>query len=93
MYTVVPSKDFQKSLGKLRRSGRFNESLLEKTLLFLAGGDSLPMHYEDHILKGDMSHFRQCHIKDDLLLQYKKNGEIMVITLGDIGTHHQLLGR
>jgi len=92
MYTVSLSRNFNKSLEKLRRSGKFNELLLEKTLLMLISGNSLSISYEDHALKGDLSHLRQCHIKDDLFLQYKKNEEIMVITLADIGTHHQLLG-
>ena len=92
MYTIVPSKDFQKSLRKLRRSGLFKEVLLEKALLSLASGKPLPRHYEDHALKGNLSHVRQCHIKDDLLLQYQKHEDLKVIVLVDIGTHHQMLG-
>jgi len=92
MYTVGPSKDFQKLLKKQRRSGKFNESLLENLLQLLIGGKTLPSHYEDHALKGDMQEYRQCHLRGDLLVQYKRDEVKKRITLAKIGTHHELLG-
>ena len=93
MYAIISSRDFKKSLEKLRRSGKFNESLLEKILTLLVSGEILPTKYKDHQLQGDLAHLRQCHIKGDLLLQYKRNEDMKAIILDDIGTHHQILGR
>jgi len=57
----------------------------------LACSQRLPEQARDHQLKGDAQHLRQCHIKDDLLLQYERDDKLKIITLADIGTHHQLL--
>lgn len=37
--------------------------------------------------------YRECHIKDDLLLIYYKDKTVLVLVLVDIGTHHQLFGK
>lgn len=37
--------------------------------------------------------YRECHIKDDLLLIYYKDKTVLVLVLVSIGTHHQLFGK
>ena len=93
MYRIFPTKDFGRSLHRLRRSGRFNESLLEDALELLSMGVPMPAKYKDHALDGDLQNLRLCHLRGDLILQYKRNEETGMIILDDIGSHHELLGR
>ncbi|MBU1091758.1 type II toxin-antitoxin system YafQ family toxin, partial [Patescibacteria group bacterium] len=39
----------------------------------IASGEKLNKKYQDHKLKGCMSEYRECHIKSNLLLIYKKD--------------------
>lgn len=38
----------------------------------LANGEKLDIKFKDHALKGDYLGYRDCHIKADLVLIYKK---------------------
>lgn len=49
---------------------------------------SLDRKYEDHPLKNDNQQRRDCHVKPDLVLLYKKDRE--KITLARIGSHSYL---
>ncbi len=49
---------------------------------------TLDAKYKDHELIGNWSSFRECHIKPDLLLIYKKN--ISDPQLARIGSHSDL---
>lgn len=93
MYLIGSSGNFENSLRKLRRSGKFDEKILEIALALLARGESLPAKYQDHQLRGAMCEIRQCHLRGYLLLQYRRDNSTMRITLADIGTHHEPLGR
>lgn len=96
MYGVVPSRQFARSLVKLERSGPFKPSARTKfneILRLLAEGRPLSARCKDHPLKGDLHQHRECHVKDDLLLLYKKDENAAVILLADIGTHSALFGQ
>lgn len=45
----------------------------------------------DHDLTGDWIGYRECHIKPDLLLIYRKVGDDMLI-LARLGSHSELFG-
>ena len=95
MYKIVRSKRFAKSLRKLQRSGRFTQSVrydLEEVFDFLTRGELLPHSYFDHQLKGEYVAYRECHIRGDLLLMYRRDEGARVVVLSDIGTHPQLFG-
>jgi mRNA interferase YafQ len=51
----------------------------------------LPPKYRDHPLTGEWSDHRDCHIKPDLLLIYKKQGKDS-IRLARFGSHSELFG-
>lgn len=51
----------------------------------------LEARYCDHSLTGDWAGCRECHIKPDLLLIYKKEGDDKLI-LARLGSHSQLFG-
>ena len=61
-----------------------------KTAVQLLGNDaSLPSHYCDHALTGDWKDYRDCHIKPDLILIYRKPDED-TLQLVRLGSHSQL---
>jgi mRNA interferase YafQ len=49
----------------------------------------LPLRYRDHALGGEYSDCRECHIKPDLLLIYRKVGDD-VLELTRLGSHSEL---
>lgn len=54
----------------------------------LVNGLPLPRKYQDHPLKGDKKAYRDCHVKPDLVLIYKIDGEIL--ELHHLKTHSEL---
>lgn len=93
MYSIVPSKDFTKALRKLKQSGKFKEAKLQEALRLLKIGNPLPAQYNDHQLHGDLGTVRECHVAGDIVLLYKRNDELCIITLADVGTNHQIFGK
>ena len=56
----------------------------------LARGDTLPLNRCDHQLTGELKQYRECHVKNDILLVYQKHEDILVLLLVDLGTHEDL---
>ena len=56
----------------------------------LSKGKVLEQKYNDHKLKGNYSEYRECHIKPDLLLIYKKKEDILILTYVDLVSHSKL---
>ena len=95
MYGLIRSKRFVKSFRKLQRSGCFTQSVredLEEIFGVFARGEVLPHSFFDHQLKGEYDAYRECHIRGDLLLMYRKDESARAVVLSDIGTHPQLFG-
>jgi mRNA interferase YafQ len=92
MYTIRRLKDFEISVNRLKYSGvklSFKKKL-EEVIDLLASGNKLPVGYKDHKLKGELSAYRECHIRGDLLLVYKIEKENLVLILVDINSHSKL---
>ena len=92
MYLVVLSSRVKKSLRRYDRSGSFPKDKFKQALLHLREDSFLPLNYRDHQLNGELSIYREFHLADDLLVQYKRNEELQVITIAKIGTHNELFG-
>ncbi len=94
MYRIRPTKRFVKSIGKLERSGLKREVFveIENVVSQLAAGEKLATNYRDHQLQGELSAYRECHIRGDLLLLYQVIDKELVLVLIDIGSHSQLFG-
>ena len=89
MYKLVLHKKYVK---KLKKFAKQNISLpeLPKIVDLILQGKQLPVKYKDHKLKGKLKDFRECHIKPDILLLYKKDEkEKKVVILLDIGSHSE----
>lgn len=72
MYTIRRSKDFELSIKRLKHAG-LKPSVkhdIECVIDLLALGEKLPAKYRDHKLQGELSAYRECHIKGDLFLIY-----------------------
>lgn len=91
MYAVVTTKKYRKTLRSLSRSGRQTDiKKLEKAVSILANGKTLPVRFRDHSLAGDLAGYRECHIKNDLLLMYYKKEKELVLVLARLGGHDDL---
>ena len=88
MREVVQTAQFKKDLRKIARSGRHRVEDLLEAVGDLAKGERLPERYRDHALTGELSAFRECHIRPDWLLMYTlaPNRLILVRT----GSHSEL---
>ncbi|MDD2676921.1 MAG: type II toxin-antitoxin system YafQ family toxin [Methylacidiphilaceae bacterium] len=51
----------------------------------------LNARYHDHDLSGDWAGYRECHIKPDLLLIYRKS-DSDTLRLARLGSHSELFG-
>ena len=69
MLRIDFSKSFKKSYKKLNKK---DKELFAEISLKLANDEILEPKYKDHALKGNFIGFRECHLKPDLLLVYKK---------------------
>lgn len=88
-YHVRPTKKFQKDLKRVQRRG-YDLSLLTEILKKLANGESLPEKNRDHLLTGNFSGCRECHITPDWFLVYEIYEEELLLYLTRTGTHSDL---
>ena len=51
------------------------DNILKNVLVGLVSDQPLSQRHRDHALKGNLSNYRECHIKPDLILIYKKVDE------------------
>ncbi len=77
---------------KREAKGRHRKNLDESfitVLRLLLENKPLPEKFKDHSLTGDCSDHRDCHIKPDLVLIYRKPDK-NVLQLVRIGSHSEL---
>ena len=87
--TNVFKRDFKRE--KSGQHKRDLESLVFTTISLLAEDKPLPEKNRDHALGGEWRDHRECHVKPDLLLIYRKpNPE--VLQLVRLGSHSELFG-
>ncbi len=67
------------------------DSLVSLVVSQLAEDKSLPDKNRDHALSGAWSDHRECHIRPDLLLIYRKPA-LEILQLVRLGTHSELFG-
>ncbi|EAI5592844.1 type II toxin-antitoxin system YafQ family toxin [Campylobacter jejuni] len=84
-YRVHFSKKFKQSYKKINRK---DKALVDEVSRKLANDEILEPKYRDHALKGNYISFRECHIKPDLLLIYRKNEDILELYLANLANHN-----
>lgn len=88
-FDIKKTNSFKKSIKKLKNQ----KSKLQQIQIIidkLANDEPLEIKYKDHQLTGDLQSFRECHIMPDLLLIYKKQKSLLILTCVDIGSHSEL---
>lgn len=77
-YSITFSKQFKKDFKKINKDDKI---ILKNIVDKLANDETLEAKYKDHTLKGNYIGFRECHIKPDLLLIYRKRDDILELYL------------
>lgn len=88
-YEIQRTSQFKKDYKMAVKRGCDIEKL-QKVVMILASGETLPEEYRDHPLRGNYSGYRECHIEPDWLLVYKITENVLVLTLYRTGTHSDL---
>lgn len=89
MLKVRYSSKFKKDFKAIVKRG-YDVSLFEEVLSLLREEKTLPEKYNDHTLKGDYIGHRECHITPDWLLIYKKENDLITLSLTRTGSHSDL---
>ena len=93
MRTIERSSAFKRDY-KREAKGQHRATLdtdLVPVLVALANDHSLEPRHHDHDLSGAWSGYRECHIKPDLLLIYRKP-DADTLRLARLGSHSELFG-
>ena len=86
------STAFKRDYKRIKATPRYRkdlDSLLSDILKFLLTDKALPEKYLDHSLNGNWGGYRECHIKPNLLLIYKKPDK-HTLRLARLGSHSEL---
>lgn len=78
---------FKKAYRKLSPKDRDDVDCVIQKLLH---SEILEQKYRDHQLTGSLKGYRDCHVHPDLVLIYKKEDEILVLTAVEVGSHSRL---
>lgn len=91
MRTIEWTNAFKRDFKRVLANPRHRELplLLEQIVTQLASDEVLADKYRDHSLGGNFTQHRECHLKPDLLLIYKKP-EADTLRLVRLGSHSEL---
>ncbi len=93
---VNQTKDFDKDWERLEASGRHDMYRIKEAISILATNEGpMPPEWRDHPLTGNLSKFRECHVKGDLLLVYQiiDGSKFETLMVMRAGTHSEIFGR
>jgi mRNA interferase YafQ len=85
--TTAFKRDYKRE--KKGRHARELDRLLTAVVTMLAGDVALPVAFADHPLGGDWRDHRDCHVKPDLVLIYRKP-DAKTLQLVRLGSHAEL---
>ncbi len=92
MRTIKYTNRFKRDFKREKRSGQHKKTL-DKDLLhvvkLLAADAPLLVRYHDHALSHNWKDHRDCHIKPDLILIYRKPDQ-KTLELVRLGSHSEL---
>ena len=86
-YTARFKRDYRRE--KSGRLGKRLDKLLMDVVNLLAADQPLPRRNVDHPLSGEWKDFRDCHIRPDLVLIYRKPDDDS-LELVRLGSHSEL---
>ena len=94
MRTLERSSAFKRDYKRVKATPRHRkdvDELLVPVVTVLMTDGTLPESNRDHALTGDWIGYRECHLKPDLLLIYKKPDD-ETLRLARLGSHSELFG-
>lgn len=89
MLEIVPTKLFKKDLKKYQHKKDIIKELYD-TISTLAKEDPLDLSKKDHNLVGNYVNYRECHVRNDLLLIYKVDKKTSSLYLARFGSHSEI---
>jgi mRNA interferase YafQ len=89
-YATAFKRDYKRVKATPRHAKDVDE-LLNTVLKMLLTDTALPKASRDHDLTGNWRGYRECHVKPDLLLLYKKPDD-STLRLARFGSHSELFG-
>lgn len=90
MRDIEISNRFKRDYKREKKTDPALDNFLTPVRDMLATDADLPDRLSDHTLGGDWKGFRDCHIKPDLVLIYRKSDG--VLALARLGSHSELFG-
>ena len=95
-YELSITRSFKTDYKKLNSE---ETEVTDEVIKQLLEGKILDEKYRDHALHGNYIGYRECHVKNDLLLVYKKDEEnpavpakILILTCLRISSHSNIFG-
>ena len=92
MRTIERSSAFKRDYKRVQATPRHRkeiEPLLGTVINLLVADQVLPAKHRDHLLAGEWLGYRECHIKPDLLMIYRKP-DSQTLRLARLGSHSEL---
>ena len=91
MRTTKLTKNFKRDYRREQSGvlGKRLDALLVEVTGLLAADQPLPPRYVDHQLAGAWNEYRDCHIRPDLILIYRKPDDV-TLELVRLGSHSEL---
>ncbi len=69
-YEIIRTSKFKRDFKKVIKSGN-DVNKFKNIVKALQNGEALPAKNKDHLLTGNWSGYRECHIEPDWLLIYR----------------------
>jgi mRNA interferase YafQ len=94
MRTIERSSAFKRDYKRAKSTPRHRKDvdwLVSTSVALLLSDQALPENSRDHALSGDWAGYRECHIKPDLLLIYRKP-DADTLRLARLASHSELFG-
>jgi mRNA interferase YafQ len=91
MRTIERTGQFKRDYKRLLKGtfGATLDGIFTEVLILLVADNQLPAKYNDHSLGGEWKDHRDCHVKPDVVLIYRKpNPDILQLVR--IGSHSDL---
>lgn len=91
MRTIRRTKQFKKDFKRESkgRNAKYLDEVFGAAAVLLAGDAPLPAAQRDHALTGEWKDFRDCHLRPDLVMIYRKPDEEH-LDLVRLGSHSEL---
>ena len=92
MYEIIYTTKYKKDYKRIKSNTILKDEINTAVNLLYRSDLPLPENYNDHQLKGKYTEYRECHIRPDWLLVYRKKQKELILMLTRTGTHSHIFG-